>query len=201
MSKITSARIDRDTRTVVVDHKSSDTFDYVDTFEVPNHFVLLNAPQSGEQNIDGRVHLTHYDRDNLMSYIWDGHSDHIEVSHGGYAEPVIAHIPIEDNIVQEVTSTVYDDGDDHSGDVLHIFERHVVSDEDEDPFAAAAACPECGAEPGSAHETSATVNEVTGFGLGTIHVTHKEHFGDGKFTLVCSAGHEYQVPTGVEVVR
>ena len=172
---------------------------------VPAHFeVLEDETRLGEQNRDGGVHLTHYDRSTLFSYVWDGHSDHIEVSHGGYAEPVFATIPIDPNIVEEVTSTMYDDGDDHSRDAFGIFERHVIPDEDEedeDPFAAAAACPRCGAEPESAHETSATINEVTGFGLGTIHVTHKEHFGDGDYTLVCSAGHEYQVPTGVEVVR
>ena len=127
MPTITSKRTSRTTREVTVHHTS-----YTDVFAVPEHFTLLSDPEPGKQNADGRIHLAHYDRANLMSYIWDGFSDHIEVSHDGYAEPVIAHIFIEDDIVEEVTTTMYDDGDSHIRDTFHIFERHIIRDDEEE---------------------------------------------------------------------
>lgn len=41
------------------------------------------------QNADGTPHLTYYDQEHLLSFVWDGNSDHIDVSHGGYGEPVV----------------------------------------------------------------------------------------------------------------
>jgi len=199
MSFTHTERTSPKTRKIVATHGS-----YTDTFEVPNHFDVLYVPEPGKQNADGGVHLTHYDRANLMSYIWDGHADHIEVSHGGYAEPVIAHIFIDPDIIEEVVTTHYDGGDNHTRDILHIFERHVLPeeyDEEEDEEEAdPAVCPECGSAPASATQTSESVSTILGFGGGFIHVEHKEHFEDGNFVLLCAEGHEYPVPEGVEVM-
>jgi hypothetical protein len=46
------------------------------------------------QNDDGTAHFTYYNLPHLLSFIWDGKSDHIEVSHGGYAEPVFDTMPV-----------------------------------------------------------------------------------------------------------
>lgn len=46
------------------------------------------------QNADGRPHFTYYDTDTLLSFAWDGHSQTVEVSEGGYGEPVTDRIPI-----------------------------------------------------------------------------------------------------------
>lgn len=46
------------------------------------------------QNADGTPHVTYYDQEHLLSFVWDGTSDHIDVSHGGYGEPVVDTIPV-----------------------------------------------------------------------------------------------------------
>lgn len=40
---------------------------------------------------DGKAHITYYDRERSISYVWDG-DDVIEVSYGGYGEPVVARL-------------------------------------------------------------------------------------------------------------
>ena len=50
----------------------------------------LNQPQ----NTDGVPHFTYYDQSHLLSFVWDGFSPEVEVSHGGYGEPVTDHIEI-----------------------------------------------------------------------------------------------------------
>jgi hypothetical protein len=40
------------------------------------------------QNEDGTPHMTYYDYRRQASFVWDGKSNEIEVSLGGYAEPV-----------------------------------------------------------------------------------------------------------------
>lgn len=47
---------------------------------------------------DGKAHFTYYDAERCISYVWDGDSMRIEVSHGGYGEPVIARIPTGRNM-------------------------------------------------------------------------------------------------------
>ena len=47
-----------------------------------------------KQSKDGRAHMTYFDKKRTLSYVWDGRSDHIEVSHGGYGEPVFTHVPL-----------------------------------------------------------------------------------------------------------
>lgn len=42
------------------------------------------------QSSDGLAHFTYYDSISQLSFVWDGHSDMFEISHGGYGEPVIA---------------------------------------------------------------------------------------------------------------
>ena len=46
------------------------------------------------QNADGTPHFAYYDLPNLLSFIWDGKSPVIEVSQGGYGEPVFDTIPV-----------------------------------------------------------------------------------------------------------
>ena len=47
-----------------------------------------------QQGQDGNVHLTYFDKEHQLSFVWDGsEGDWIDVSVGGYAEPMIAHIP------------------------------------------------------------------------------------------------------------
>jgi hypothetical protein len=42
---------------------------------------------------DGIPHLTYFDRDSQLSFVWTGNpQDPIEVEHGGYAEPTVAVI-------------------------------------------------------------------------------------------------------------
>lgn len=40
------------------------------------------------QNADGTPHMTYYDAERQLSFVWDGRSTEIEVSVGGYGEPV-----------------------------------------------------------------------------------------------------------------
>ena len=40
------------------------------------------------QNADGQAHLAYFDVRTQASFVWDGASDVIEVSIGGYGEPV-----------------------------------------------------------------------------------------------------------------
>jgi|WetSurMetagenome_2_1015567.scaffolds.fasta_scaffold24150_3 hypothetical protein len=47
------------------------------------------------QGMDGTPHLTYFDRKHCLSFVWDGGEiGWIDVAYGGYAEPVIARIPI-----------------------------------------------------------------------------------------------------------
>jgi len=46
------------------------------------------------QNTDGQPHFAYFDVETQLSFIWDGHSENVEVSHGGYGEPVIDDIHI-----------------------------------------------------------------------------------------------------------
>jgi hypothetical protein len=51
---------------------------------------------SDQQGKDGRSHLTYYDRTHALSFVWDGTAgEWIDVSYGGYAEPVFARIPFD----------------------------------------------------------------------------------------------------------
>lgn len=45
------------------------------------------------QGTDGQPHLTYFDPVTVTSYVWDGLSDTIEVSPGGYGEPVRWTVP------------------------------------------------------------------------------------------------------------
>lgn len=43
-----------------------------------------------EQSADGTPHLAYFDKKTQLSFVWAGSLEkHIEVSHGGYGEPVI----------------------------------------------------------------------------------------------------------------
>lgn len=58
----------------------------------------FNSPACGQaadgtaDNV-GSAHLTYYWRPLHLSFVWDGRSEAIEVSHGGYAEPACLLIP------------------------------------------------------------------------------------------------------------
>ncbi len=47
-----------------------------------------------QQGQDGTPFMSYYDRVHALSFVWDGVSDHCDVSWGGYGEPVIAQIPM-----------------------------------------------------------------------------------------------------------
>jgi LPS sulfotransferase NodH len=47
------------------------------------------------QNEDGTAHFTYFDKETQLSFVWDGKSDRVEVSHGGYGEPVMDEIRID----------------------------------------------------------------------------------------------------------
>lgn len=48
------------------------------------------------QSEDGTPHMTFYDKDSSTSFVWDGKSPYIQVSHGGYGEPVIDEFEVPD---------------------------------------------------------------------------------------------------------
>ena len=51
-------------------------------------------PTTSRQDDDGTPHFTYFDYDTQLSFVWDGKSDHIQVAHGGYGEPVSDTIPL-----------------------------------------------------------------------------------------------------------
>jgi hypothetical protein len=56
----------------------------------------MTTPHMPTQSADGRAHFTFYSHG--VSFVWDGLAQHIEVSPGGYGEPVTAHaelVPFE----------------------------------------------------------------------------------------------------------
>lgn len=46
------------------------------------------------QGSDGQAHFAYFDKRTQASFVWDGVSDRIEVSIGGYGEPVDHTIPV-----------------------------------------------------------------------------------------------------------
>ena len=58
-------------------------------FEVP----IPNPRGRHYQSNDGTAHMTYSDLPSLRSYVWDGYSESIHVSIGGYSEPVAYEIP------------------------------------------------------------------------------------------------------------
>lgn len=62
------------------------------------------------QSEDGVPHLAYYDKETLLSFIWDGHSDEIQICKGGYGEPVWDTISLdgaEDPGPMPIASWVY----------------------------------------------------------------------------------------------
>lgn len=57
--------------------------------------MKLKESRQALQNADGTPHFTYYVSEHLLSFVWDGRSNCIEVCHGGYGEPVVEIIPIE----------------------------------------------------------------------------------------------------------
>lgn len=55
----------------------------------------INGPYPA-QGEDGTVHLTYYDKEHELSFVWDGKAGCVEVSHGGHGEPVIDRIEVTD---------------------------------------------------------------------------------------------------------
>jgi hypothetical protein len=53
--------------------------------------MTVQQNPSGSQGRDGCPHFTYFQE---LSFVWDGISDHIEVSQTGYGERVIDIIPI-----------------------------------------------------------------------------------------------------------
>lgn len=50
---------------------------------------MSELPQLSE---DGTPHFAYFDHPTQLSFVWDGKAEYIEVSRGGYGEPVIATI-------------------------------------------------------------------------------------------------------------
>ena len=50
---------------------------------------------SGHQGRDGTAFVSFYLADKGWSFVWDGATDHIEISEGGYGEPVRYHVSVE----------------------------------------------------------------------------------------------------------
>jgi hypothetical protein len=66
------------------------------------------------QGIDGHAHLTYYDHEHGLSFVWDGSKDGlderwIDVAFGGYAEPVVMRIPWVIRLTGPVPSNVATD--------------------------------------------------------------------------------------------
>ena len=54
--------------------------------------VTARAVTLPEASVDGHAHLTYYDAEHGLSFVWSGSLEHyVEVSAGGYAEPVAWH--------------------------------------------------------------------------------------------------------------
>lgn len=70
--------------------------------------TLLTIAQANERNLlpdhgyrrhsqDGTAHVTYFDADHQLSFVWDGSIEHpIEVEHGGYGEPVRALLLVDE---------------------------------------------------------------------------------------------------------
>src|SRR5690242_829159 len=50
------------------------------------------------QNEDGTPHFTYFDKPTQLSFVWDGSTPYIEVSHGGYGEPMMDKLPVPDRL-------------------------------------------------------------------------------------------------------
>lgn len=176
----------------------ADSERFVDEFHIPKHFNLLANPYRAGmgQGPDGTAHLTYYDRERLFSYCWDGYADHIEVSHGGYGEPVVAHILIDPQVVKDLRDSVGAAEDEpYIGWHPVIFQHHINQESEVEEVA----CPECGAPPGSVEETATVENTVEEVVDGLIRVEHKEWFGHGDYAFVCSKNLRHRWPVTGEV--
>jgi hypothetical protein len=69
---------------------------------------ITPTPNAGlpTQSEDGRGHLAYYDSDLRLSFVWNGASDVVEVSHEGYGEPVSFTIPAPRFIVHTAVGIV-----------------------------------------------------------------------------------------------
>lgn len=53
---------------------------------------IQSTTGEARQGADGYPHATYFDQRTQASFVWDGESDEIEVSIGGYGEPVDHYI-------------------------------------------------------------------------------------------------------------
>lgn len=60
------------------------------------NLARVRDPEQVGQGADQHVHLTYFDQATQASFVWDGISEVVEVSIGGYAEPVDHTIPAPD---------------------------------------------------------------------------------------------------------
>lgn len=59
-----------------------------------------------EQSTDGNPHMSYYIGEHQLSFVWDGAEPFVEVSHGGYGEPVIDSFPINGSGLSSPLGTV-----------------------------------------------------------------------------------------------
>lgn len=50
------------------------------------------------QGDDGKAHITYFDVRSQASFVWDGHADGVEISIGGYSEPVALVVLLTDPV-------------------------------------------------------------------------------------------------------
>ena len=61
-----------------------------------NEWQITGEPDNERQSADGQAHLAYFDVRSQASFVWDGDSSAIEVSIGGYGEPISHEIPAPD---------------------------------------------------------------------------------------------------------
>lgn len=139
------------------------------TITLPKNAVPVEPYHSNKppaQGRDGEASLSYYDRERLLHFSWNGQADHIQISHGGIGEKIVAHIPIEDC----------------DPDPFATFRRHIF----------VVQCPECGEAPTSVTEGAEVEYDVEAVDGPTITLRYKEWFGVGAYTLSCVKGHKWQ---------
>jgi hypothetical protein len=55
----------------------------------------VNINDIPRQDADGDAHFTYFDKNTQASFVWDGESPVVQVSLGGYGEPVFSRFPIQ----------------------------------------------------------------------------------------------------------
>jgi hypothetical protein len=60
-----------------------------------------------DQAANGTPHFTYYDELSALSFVWDGQSNQIDVSQGGYQEPVVESFNVPMMVLDENETAVH----------------------------------------------------------------------------------------------